>query len=799
MTKQEFKNLLQQQFLILDGASGTQMQKAGMPTGVCPEKWALDNPEILKKMQREYSEAGSDVVYTFTFGGNRVKLGEYGCADQVIAWNRRLAEISREAVGSKCLVAGDISSIGQFVVPFGDFPFEAAVDIFKEQIQGLVQGGVDFLVIETMIDIQETRAALLAAKEVCDLPVCVSLTFDEDGRTLTGTDPLAALVTLQSLGADAVGCNCSCGPDKIAEFIKIMKPYAKVPLLAKPNAGLPHLLDGKTVFDMGAAEFAGYAKTLVEAGANLLGGCCGTSPEYISTLKEALKDLKPIISVPQEKSLLSSAQRVVFAGLGHETVIVGERINPTGKKALQAELREGKLGEVKRFAAEQAAAGASVLDVNVGTSGIDERAMMIKVVETLATRTALPLCLDSSSPEVLEAALRIYPGRALINSISAEESKFQKLLPIVAKYGAMFVALPLDDSGIPTTAIKRIELLDKIALAAREYGYSNSEIVVDGLVMTVSAEQSAARETLDVVGWAAQNGFNSILGLSNISFGLPERIWINAAFLAMAAARGLTMAIANPSLDILVNFKFAADVLTMRDKNSLAYIKRFVEQEKTDTSPIVAQTVSIREQIRRAIIEGQLERIEQLLQQALQNGEKVTDLIDEDLIPAIARVGELFEAKKYFLPQLIQSAQTLQAAFGILEPLLQQDVDNVKIKEKVILATVKGDIHDIGKNIVALMLRNSGFEVYDLGKDVAAETIVAEVKRTGAKLVGLSALMTTTMTEMPRVIVALNDAGLSTKVMIGGAAVDEKYAEEIGASGYSKNAYDAVKLAVSLI
>ncbi|MDK2810781.1 MAG: 5-methyltetrahydrofolate--homocysteine methyltransferase [Petroclostridium sp.] len=801
MNREDFRKYLRENIMILDGATGTQLQKKGMPRGVCPEQWVIEHPEVIVEVQKEYVKAGSNAVYTCTFGGNRIKLNEFGLGDKVIEMNRKLAQLSREAVGPKGFVAGDLAPTGEFVRPVGEMSFEELVDIYKEQVQGLLEGGVDFFVIETMMDIQEARAALLAVKESCDLPVCVSMTFNEDGRTLTGTDPVTALITLQSLGADAVGCNCSTGPQAMLDVIAAMRANAKVPLLAKPNAGLPKLVDGKTVFDMDAGTFGKYVKPFIDLGVNLIGGCCGTSPEYIEQIRQNTAGLKPVPPKAEAVGALTSTRKTVYIGAERPTVIVGERINPTGKKQLQAELREGRMEEVLDLAMDQVESGAGILDVNVGMPGIDEKETMLRVVEQLSSMVHVPLCIDSSSPEVIEAALRIYPGRALINSISAEKAKMERLLPIAAKYGAMFILLPLNDAGIPETAEERCTLVEKIYDQARKYGFTKQDIVVDGLVLTVSSDQKAAMETLKVIDWCTHTfGCNSIMGLSNVSFGLPERSWINTAFMAMAIGRGLTMAIANPSSEMLMNIKMACDVLAARDIHSKDYIARFggnkqVQSAAKDSKP----SSTIAEQIYDAVVKGNKESIKGLIDTALKEGVNPGNLVDETLIPAINYVGDLFEQKKYFLPQLIQSAETMKNAFEHIEPLLKtENGENQQNKVKLVLATVKGDIHDIGKNIVGLMLKNYGFDVYDLGKDVSAQEIVQKAKKIGARIVGLSALMTTTMLEMKEVIALAKKEGLNCKFMIGGAVVNEQYAQEIGADGYSKDAHDAVKLARKL-
>ncbi len=565
MKREEFRQWIRRERVILDGATGTELMKQGLPEGACPERWVLEHPDAIAAVQRRYRDAGSRLLYSPTFGGNRFKLREFGLGDQVRSINHTLAERSKQVLGDT-RVFGDLAPTGRFVDPFGDLGFEEAVACFREQAEGLAEGGVDGFVIETMMDIQEARAALLAVRELGDFPVMISMTFDASGHTLGGTDPVSALVTLQALGADAFGCNCSTGPADMVDVIRRLKPHATVPLLAKPNAGQPKLRDGKTVFDMGPDTFAEFGPALMAAGVNLIGGCCGTTPEHIAALARATAELTP--EAPRRRSLsaLSSSRRTVFPGAGHPFAVVGERINPTGKKALQAELREGKLSLVRKFALEQTRRGASVLDVNMGLSGIDEGAMMLNAIRTLTPLTELPLCIDTTVPEVMEAALRLYPGRALVNSISGERERLERTLPAAARYGAMFIGLPLTDAGIPETAAERIGVVETLMDHAAPLGYHTDDLVVDGLVMTISSSPGAARETLELIEWAGGTlGSNSIVGLSNVSFGLPKRTWVNGAFLGMAMGRGLTMAIANPSSDVLMAAVQAANALRGHD------------------------------------------------------------------------------------------------------------------------------------------------------------------------------------------------------------------------------------------
>jgi len=808
------KQLMDKKVIVLDGAMGTELQKKGMPPEVCPELWALEHPHILLDIQQSYIRAGASVIYTATFGANRIKLEEFGLEDRVTEINCRLVQLSKQTVGKHTLVAGDISSTGRPIHPIGDLSFEEAVEVYKEQVRGLLEGGVDLFIIETMTDIQEARAALLAVKESCDLPVWVTMTFEEGERTLTGTDPVTALITLQSLGADAVGCNCSSGPDKMIGIIERMKPYAKVPLLAKPNAGLPKLVNGMTVFDMGPEEFGRYARLLAQAGANLIGGCCGTSAEYIAEISRNVEDIKPLPPSDHQGSAVTSSRKTVFIGSDKPLVIVGERINPTGKPSLQKALMQRHYAHVRHLAIEQVEKGADLLDINVGMADIDEPAIMADVINTLVPAVNAPLCLDSSNIEVLEQGLRIYPGRALVNSISLEKEKVEKLLPVAAKYGAMFILLPLTDEGIPLTAQKRQKVVEEVFNRAAMLGYQKEDIVVDGLVMAVSSNQKQAIETLNLISWCTSSfGCSTILGLSNVSFGLPERGWLNGAFLAMAMDRGLTMAIANPLSQTVMNIKMASEVLLNKDLYSQRYIKYFkqpptgqsddqikvrpAKQDYIEDSRKAVESKKTAREVFDAVVKGDRHGIVPILENALTQGFAPRVLMDEYLIPAITYVGELFEKKEYFLPQLIMSAEAMRKAFEYIEPLLEDKTGSLDTgnKIKIILATVKGDIHDIGKNIVALMLRNHGFEVIDLGKDVSAETIIEKAKETGAPIIGLSALMTTTMVRMKEIISLTKKEGLKCKVMVGGAAVTQQFADEIGADGYAEDANSAVKLA----
>lgn len=809
----DFREYLQQGFVVLDGATGSNLQNVGMKSGDCPEQWIADHPDIFVELQKNYIQAGADVLYTPTFTATSIKLEEYGLAKQQGKLIKQLVGLTREALrqsGAKrpIYILGDISMTGVQLEPVGALPFEELVTVYKQQARYLLEQGVDGFAIETMMSLQECRAALLAVKECCDLPVIVTLTFQEDGRTLYGTEPGTAMVVLQSMGADAVGVNCSVGPDKMADVVGQMAQYARVPMVAKPNAGLPSLVDGRTVYDMEPEEFAEGMMALADLGVTVLGGCCGTTPAHIRALKDRLKGRKPVKMKAPVPRVLTTERSIRHIDIDGSFMIIGERINPTGKKALQEELRQGKTDLVLDMAEEQCQQGAAILDVNMGMNGIDEDAMMQKVVKELTMSVDVPLCIDSSYVDVVEHALRIYPGRALINSISLEKEKMERLIPVAKKYGAMFILLPLSEKGLPKDIEEKKAIIRQIVEEAKRHGLKEEDIVVDGLVTTIGANKNAAREVLETIQYC-KNEWNlaTVCGLSNISFGLPERTFVNSAFLTLAIGQGLTMAIANPAQTLLTNAALAADLLLNKPDADLRYINGVVPAAVTSGSAVNAASCK-REDAQeakeprekqqenplfQAVVKGKKEQILELVEKELAEGAKPNEIIDVHLIPAINYVGELFEKKKYFLPQLIASAETMEKVIGRLEPLLQKEKGQEKFAT-IIMATVKGDIHDIGKNLVVLMLKNYGYHVIDMGKDVEAQDILDKAKETGAAVIGLSALMTTTMMEMKRVVDMARQQGVDSKIILGGAVVTESFAEEIGADGYSADAREAVKL-----
>jgi 5-methyltetrahydrofolate--homocysteine methyltransferase len=821
MNKSEFSKLIESKIVILDGACGSNLQKRGMPSGVCPEQWMTDNGDIVSELLGQFLEAGTDIIYAPTFTANSIKLKEYCKEDKVSFYNKQLIKLTKRAIeayrvksGSdrKIYIAADITMTGEMVAPNGRLTFEELVNVYKEQMKYILDEGVDLFVVETMMSLQECRAALIAAHELCDLPVMVSLTYQNNGRTLYGTDPMTAITVLQAMGADAVGVNCSTGPDNMHDIIKQMRKVANVPILAKPNAGIPYLENNQTVFPMGPEEFAEEMIRLVEEGAGIVGGCCGTTPDHIRLMAEKVKGLPiPKINSSHYRAL-TSERTTLPIDIDGSFLVVGERINPTGKKALQASLRDGDFTPVGVMASQQIEQGAGLLDINVGMSGIDEKEAMLKAIEEVRRICDVPLVIDTSNPDVMEAALRVYPGRALINSISLEKEKIDKLLPLAKKYGAMFILLPLSDSGLPKDMAERKHIIHEILDRAYNLGLSNEDIIVDGLVNTVGANPRAAIDTLETIRYCKNElGLATIVGLSNISFGLPHRQYVNSTFLGFAIQAGLTMAIANPSQGLLMNTAYAADLLLGKEGAVLRYIDNVIEiNEGEKTKPVkkqdhndkvkdkaedgLADLDGSRQAIYDAVIKGNKKDIIKLVEEELACENSPGGIINSLLIPAINEVGRLFDSQRYFLPQLIAGAETMKLAIDYLEPMLADNDGAVNDHGTIIIATVSGDIHDIGKNLVALMLKNYGYRVIDLGKDVKTDVIVEAAKKEEADIIALSALMTTTMVEMRNVIIKVREAGLKSMVIIGGAVITDHYAKEIGADGYAPDAGTAVEL-----
>ncbi|MBQ7147873.1 MAG: homocysteine S-methyltransferase family protein [Pseudobutyrivibrio sp.] len=811
MTRAEFRKLLETRTVFIDGATGTELQKRGMKAGVCPEKWIIDNPWAIQEVQKAYYEAGSDIVLAPTFTGTRIKLDEYGLADDLVNINRQLVRLTREIAPEGKLVAADISMTGKQLYPLGDLMFEKLVDCYKEQVAAILQEGVDLFVVETMMSLQECRAAVLAIKESCDLPIIVSLTYNPDGKTLYGTSPETAIIVLQSMGVDCVGMNCSTGPDAMLELVQQMTPVATVPIMVKPNAGLPELENGKTVYKMTPQEFADASEKLYEAGATLFGGCCGSTPDHIRELVNRLKD-KPAHKIEDKPLRVVTSERMnTWIDLDGPFMVIGERINPTGKKKFQETLKNGSLSMVVDFAREQEERGANILDVNMGMNGIDEKQMMLDSIYEVTSAVDLPLCIDTSHVDVMEAALRIYPGRALINSISAEEEKMEPMLKLAKKYGAMFITLPLSGAGLPKDIEEKKQHIATVLNKAVELGLKKEDAVVDVLVQTVGAEGTAGLQCFETIEYCKYElGLPTVCGLSNISFGMPNRQFVNTTYLTIAVSKGLTMAIANPNQEMLMYCAAAADTLMNKAGALEKYSALPVVEAKASTAPAGGSPVSGQAggltvsnacdgvgPIAECVIKGKKEQIVPEIQKALDEGMDPQVIIEEHLIKGINVVGELYDKKKYFLPQLIAGANAMELGMKHIEPLLASS--DGEAKATIVIATVEGDIHDIGKNLVALMLKNYGFNVIDLGKDVPAETIIDKAVEVKADIIGLSALMTTTMMRMDDVVKLAKDKGCKAQIIIGGACINESFKDEINADGYSADAAEAVKLVQRLL
>ncbi len=779
----DFKSWIKQKLIFLDGAMGTQLQENGLELGGIPELLNLSDPELITSVHRSYILTGSDIVYTNTFGANRYKMSGTGkSTDEIIKAAVRNAKKACE--GTKSLVALDIGPIGQLIEPTGNLKFEEAYDTFKEQI--LAGSESDLIVFETMTDLYELKAGLLAAKENSSLPVFCTMTFEENMRTFTGCCIPSMAMTLEGLGADAIGLNCSLGPKEILPIVQELRKYTSLPLIVKPNAGLPDPLTN--TYDISPGEFLHYMNEVVSAGANIIGGCCGTTPEFIKIIKDNIK-MPESFTLP-EQAAISAVCTPVKTVFIDQPRIIGERINPTGKKRFKEALLNNDIDYILGQAIEQINAGADILDVNVGLPSIDEKKMMITAVKAIQSVADVPLQLDSTIPDVLEAALRVYNGKAIVNSVNGEEESMRTILPLVKKYGASVVGLTLDENGIPAKAEERFKIAERIIDYAVSLGIKKSDIFIDCLTLTASAEQEAVMETLKAVKRVREElGVNTVLGVSNISFGLPERELINHNFLTMALSYGLTLPIINPNVASMTGAVRTFKLLSNIDKNSSEYISVY-----GNSQPSAPQNTNSLMTLSYAIESGLKNECSKITSELLKTTEPMT-IINENIIPALDKVGKLFEQGKVFLPQLILSAESSQAAFEQIKKTMAQSGTQSISKGKIILATVKGDVHDIGKNIVKVLLENYGYTVIDLGRDVEYQAVADAAIEHNARLVGLSALMTTTLVSMENTIALLRKNNVDCKVMVGGAVLTPEYAMKIGADFYSKDAKESVDIA----
>jgi 5-methyltetrahydrofolate--homocysteine methyltransferase len=810
--KKRITDLFGKKIIICDGAMGTMMQKYGMGAGELPELLNFTRPDMITEIHEAYYRAGSDFVASNTFGCNRYKLADTDyTVDEVVTQAVRLARDAAERVSSEEQAQGktpgekfvglDVAPIGKLMEPVGDMAFDEAYDIYKEQILAGCEAGADFIFFETYTDIYELKVGILAAKENCDLPVFCSVTFQEDGRMLMGTDPMTAVNILQDLGIDALGINCSLGPKQIIGIAKEILSCSKLPVLVQPNAGLPAIVNGETVFNVDIEEYVDAMQELLREGIAIAGGCCGTNPEYIAALVKSIEGMEyPALSpdaaeIRKAKAVTAVSSSTKTVVLNDRIRIIGERINPTGKKLLKEALKGKDFSYIENEAISQVKAGAEILDINVGLPEIDERTMMIEAIKRVSSVVTAPLQIDSADPEVIEAAARYYNGKPIINSVNGKKENMEEVLPIVKKYGACVIALTLDEKGLPQNADERLAIAERIIKTAETYGIGRERILVDCLTLTVSAQQNAGRDTLEAIRRVKkQFGVKTTLGASNVSFGLPERKLLNRTFLAMALEAGLDAPITDPLAQEYIDTIHAFEALSCKDAESKDYIRLYGGQvESSKTSEKSAAQAAAGPSLEEIIIEGYEDRAAKATVELLKTM-KPLEIVSQKIIPALEIVGKDYESGASFLPQLIKSADTVKAAFVVLKEALHAAGESISYG-KVILATVQGDIHDIGKNIVKVLLENYGYEVIDLGKDVPIEKVVETAKAENIKMVGLSALMTTTVVNMEKTIKALKDAGLDCVTAVGGAVLTADYAKKIGADFYCKDAMDTVKAA----
>ena len=781
---------------IFDGAMGTMLQQRGLLAGQSPEELNIIMPDVVESVHLDYLQAGADILITNTFGGSRIKLQEYGLEQQLAEINRRAIEIARSACEKHGhgKVAASLGPTGLFVSPVGDVLFEDMYAIYLEQAQAIAQAKPDYFLLETFSDLGEIRAALLACLDAGnrEIPVICSMTYT-NGRTLTGVRPSVCAVTLEAMGASVIGCNCSGGPDELMQVVAELAEYTALPLVVQPNAGLPTLVEGNVTYPLDAQSFADAMEQFLPYQVAFMGGCCGTTPAHIQALKTKMADITVASRQVVLQGSLSCRDHVVTFGGDTLPKMIGERINPTARKKLAQALRDGDYDLIEQDAEAQAEAGAHVLDVNVGTHGIDEVQVMTDIVTLLQQSVSIPLCLDSTNPAVLEQGLRAYQGKALINSVNGERASLDAILPLAKRYGAAVVGLTLDETGIPTTAEGRFIIAKRIIEACAQHGIPQHDVYLDSLVMTVGTDIHAPKETLRTMQLIrnAYPNVNLLLGVSNVSHGLPNRAKINSAFLAMAIGNGLDVAIINPMDELMKNAWQSAALLAGRDENAENYLTLNSTQSTADYAVVVETDQPSIELVKRSVVKGS-GGIVKIVQALLDNGVAPMEIINEGLIVGLNEVGEQYEKGVFFLPQLMRSAEVSQQAFDLLESHLGS-ADAMQ-KATLVIGTVKGDIHDIGKNMVAVMVKNHGYRVVDLGKNVSAETFVAAVKEHNAEFLGLSALMTTTMQEIPQIITALRAECPNTKVIIGGAVITEEFAQESGADGFGRDAVQTVKL-----
>lgn len=800
---------------IFDGAMGTMLQAAGLEEGYCPELFNVEKPNVVKDIHGNYLQHGADIITTNTFGACSLKLEDYGLQDRVAEINTAAVKVAKEAIAMykpEARVAGSMGPTGRFLQPLGNMSFDSIYESYREQADALIEAGVDFIIIETIIDVQEMRAALLASldarqaagKTKDQVQIICQFSFSEDGRTITGTPPEVATTIVEAIGADIIGINCSLGPEQIEPLIKKIASVTNLPISCQPNAGMPQLINKQTVFPLSAEDMGPLMIPIADAGASYLGGCCGTTPAHIQSIANAIKNHTPKKRPHVEaKTIITSRTKLLELGHGVKPLIIGERINPTGRKILAQELRDGSFIRVKRDALDQVEAGADILDVNMGVAGMDQSPLMEKAIFDLSMLVETPLSIDTLDPAAMEIALKNYPGRALINSVNGEEESITHVMPLAKRYGAALLCLPICSGDLPEKAEDRVALADSIVNRAYSYGLKPQDLLLDPLVLTLASGEDSARQTLRTLQlYKEKFGFPTVMGLSNISFGMPQRPYLNGQFLTMALASGLTTPIMNP-LNYAAKKAFVSSTTLLGwDPGSAQFIKDYGYEDETtapgNAAPKGPAKASFDSNdplanIRTCVEQGEKEAIVDLVKKALADGIDPLDITKKGLSEAMNVVGEKFGSGKLFLPQVMLAAETMQAAFNTIKEIIPAS-DSLD-KGTVVVATVKGDIHDLGKNIVAALLENNGYKIIDLGKDVEPEVIVQAIKDNKASMVGICSLMTTTMPQIDNTIAAIREAGLDTKVMVGGAVVSQDYADQAGADLYAKDGIAAVNKA----
>ncbi|MBN1621124.1 MAG: homocysteine S-methyltransferase family protein [Endomicrobiales bacterium] len=800
MDKLKFKNILKNKVLITDGSMGVLLQKLGiLQPGKAPEELNLTSPESLQKVHKQYLDAGSNIILANTFGANRMKLAEFGLENKLVEINQAAIKLAKEIARKyNAFVAGDVGPLGTYIKPLGALTFEEAYNTYAESVKAISSAGPDLIFIETITEIKEMKAAILAVKDNFSGPMVASMTFNADGTTVTGTDIFSFLAVAESMGVDAVGVNCSVGPKDLAKLVKTISRHTSLPVSFKPNAGMPKLINRQTVFPGTVQEFMKASIDAYKSGVNLLGGCCGTNPDYIKALADKLSGKKPVKKTVKKKFLLSSRVRAINISDSKKLIVIGERINPTNRKKFQDELSCGNFSTLRREAQEQVKSGSHMLDINLGVPGADEVSLANKSVEEIQEVVSVPLCLDSSSIDALESGLKACAGKPILNSVNGEDKNLKKVFYLAKRYGAGVIGLTTDEKGLPKTSRERIKIANKIISHAKKAGFPASEIILDFLSLSVSAMPDQGKETLNAIKESKKRWpeIKTVLGISNVSFGMPNRHIINSTFLNMAKSYGLDMAILNPYNNWSVKDKFARELLLGKDPNGKKYIEKHGTISKKSVTK-KAKELLPEKKLYLAILGGNREEVPVLIKEVLNRISDPMEISNSILLNALNEVGDRFNRKEYFLPQVIRAAEASQIAFSHIKPLLKRDSDFKS--GKIIMATVKGDVHDIGKNIVSAVFESHGWEVFDLGKNVETERIIETAVKENCPLIGLSALMTTTMIIMEKVVKLRDSHKIPARIIIGGAPVTKKFADEIGADGYANNAVEAIEVAKKLV